>query len=288
VERILRKVVRKMARELDATGDDGAEVDAFASLQAQEVDRRIRFPDPFRHARRSAHLDGYSLHAGVRIHANDREGRERLCRYALRPPLALDRLSRGEDGRLLYRMKRPRDGALFLMLTPDELLARLATLVPPPRTHALRYHGLFAPNSKHRARVVPAGRGTALACSCGPPPARVANTDDPPSEAKPRPDGRTADPALAPGAPRAEARCRVPWAELLRKVFAIDVLECPRCSGRLQLVAFISDGGVAKRILDHLGMRSQAPPIKRASSAEELPLADPLPDYDTADPTWDD
>jgi len=58
--------------------------------------------------------------------------------------------------RLVYRMKRPRGGSLFLLLRPDELLARLATLVPPPRVHGLRYHGVFAPNSKVRRRVVPA------------------------------------------------------------------------------------------------------------------------------------
>ncbi len=68
-------------------------------------------------------------------------------RYAVRPPFALERLSRGDDGRLVYRMKRPRGGSLFLVLTPEELLARLATLVPPPRVHGLRYHGVFAPHS---------------------------------------------------------------------------------------------------------------------------------------------
>ncbi len=40
-------------------------------------------------------LDGFSLHAGARIHANDRDGRARLCRFILRPPLALHR---GADG----------------------------------------------------------------------------------------------------------------------------------------------------------------------------------------------
>jgi hypothetical protein len=59
--------------------DAGAEDDAFAALQAAEVDRRLRFPDPFKHARCAASLDGFSLHAGVRIHANDREGLERRC-----------------------------------------------------------------------------------------------------------------------------------------------------------------------------------------------------------------
>jgi hypothetical protein len=80
----------------------------------------------------------------------------------------------------------------------------------------------------------------------------------------------------------------VPWADLLRKVFAIDVLECPRCAGRLQLVAFIADGGVAKRILDHLGIQSQAPPLARPASLKELPMAEPAPDYAAADPSWDD
>jgi hypothetical protein len=93
----------------------------------------------------------------VRIHENDREGLERLCRYAMRPPLALHRLTAGPDGNLVYRMKRPRGGSLSLVLTPDQLLARLATLVPPPRTHALRYHGLFAPHCKDRGKVVSAG-----------------------------------------------------------------------------------------------------------------------------------
>ena len=91
----------------------------------------------------------------------------------------------------------------------------------------------------------------------------------------------------AGGAERAP-RYRVPWAELLQKVFAIDVLECPRCAGRLQLVAYIADGGVAKRILDHLGMRSQAPPLGRTPSPDELTMVDAPPDYDVADPTWAD
>jgi hypothetical protein len=99
-----------------------SEDDALAVLQAAEVDRRLRFPDPFRNQRCTASLDGFSLHAGVRIHEHDREGLERLCRYAVRPPFALQRLSQGEAGHLVYRMKRPRGGSLFLLLEPDELL----------------------------------------------------------------------------------------------------------------------------------------------------------------------
>lgn len=297
VERILERVIRRVEGtlgrlDLDLAPDD----DAFTALQAQEAGRRMRFPDPFRHTRRSALLDGFSLHAGTHVHANDREGLERLCRYAMRPPLALDRLSAGEEGRLVYRMKRPRSGALYLLLTPDELLARLATLVPPPRTHALRYHGLFAPNAKGRERVVPGGEGRQKR-RC---PARPAPGPQPRGEPTAEAASASASgerplqltPPAAPEPPRGDdvagaARYRVPWAELLRKVFAIDVLECPRCAGRLELIAFIADGGVARRILAHLGLATHPPPLTKARTAEGRP-EDPGPDYDVADPVYDD
>jgi hypothetical protein len=78
VERDLRaNVERDLGRlDIDLAPDD----DALTALQAQEAGRRMRFLDPFRHARRSALLDGFSLHAGTHVHANDREGLERLCR----------------------------------------------------------------------------------------------------------------------------------------------------------------------------------------------------------------
>jgi len=41
---------------------------------------------------------------------------------------------------------------------------------------------------------------------------------------------------------------RVPWADLLKKVFAIDVLACPECGGRPRLIAFVAESAVAKRI----------------------------------------
>jgi len=277
-------VIRRTAKVLPAF-DDGVEPeeDALAALQAAEVDRRLRFPDPFRSARTSASLDGFSLHAGVRIHEHDRDGLERLCRYAVRPPFALDRLSRGEGGRLVYRMKRPRGGSLFLLLTPDELLAKLATLVPPPRVHGIRYHGVFAPNSKVRARVVP------------PPPAPDSGAEPDPSDPVPpvaAPEaGTPATPPAGRSAPTASrdrpARVyRVPWADLLRKVFAVDVLACPDCGGRLRVLAFITEAAVASRILDCLGLESIPPPLARAQAPPEE--FEPPPEHDGVDPVLTD
>lgn len=72
---------------------------------------------------------------------------------------------------------------------------------------------------------------------------------------------------------------------LLRKVFAVDVLGCS-CGGRLQLIAFIAEATVAKRILEHLGLDSRGPPLARAQAPPD-PL-DPAPSHDGTDPVFPD
>jgi hypothetical protein len=98
-----------------------------------------------------------ALHAGVHLHANDRQGLEHLCGYGARPPFSQQRLTALPDGRLAWQLKRPLgDGRTALLLQPTELLRRLATLVPPPRAHLVRYHGVFAPAARWRREVIPA------------------------------------------------------------------------------------------------------------------------------------
>jgi len=85
---------------------------------------------PQKRRRRCAFLDGFSLHADTRVHQNDRESLERSCRYGARGPLALERLSRREDGKLEYRLKKaPHGGATTLVMTAMQLLKRLGALV---------------------------------------------------------------------------------------------------------------------------------------------------------------
>jgi len=99
---------------------------------------------------------GVSIHANVAVPPNDRARLERLCRYVARPPLASERLERGPDGRLLYRLRhRWRDGTTHMLFEPVELLERLAALVPPPRFNMVRYHGVLGPAAKRRAVIVP-------------------------------------------------------------------------------------------------------------------------------------
>ncbi len=89
-------------------------------------------------------------------------------------------------------------------------------------------------------------------------------------------------PALEPSArspPHATLKAprtyRVAWAELLKKVFALDVLACPECAGRMQLIVFIAQATVARRLLDHLGLDSTGPPLVRPQTQPEQPDFEP-------------
>jgi hypothetical protein len=57
---------------------------------------------------------------------------------------------------------------------------------------------------------------------------------------------------------------RLAWAELLRRVFAVDVLDCPRCGGRMRLPTAIHPPDVTQAILDCLELPSRAPPAAPA------------------------
>ncbi|MFL5441543.1 MAG: transposase, partial [Myxococcales bacterium] len=135
----------------------------------------------------------------MHLHANDPEGLAHLCGYGARPPLVQRRLSQLADGRLAYLLKRPlADGTEVLVVEPCELLRRLAALVPPPRAHLVRYHAVFAPASAWRSRVV------------------LKEESSRPCEPV-RPDEQT------PPLPSRRPDSRVPWAELLLRVFREDV-----------------------------------------------------------------
>ena len=135
---------------------------------------------------------------------------------------------------MVLKLKTPwHDGTTHLVMSPLEFMQRLAALVPRPRLHLIRFHGVLAPNAKMRAQVVPQGPVE-------------------PSDA--------AQPAAC------EAKCahhwpvRMSWARLLKRVFELDLEHCPNCGGELKIIAAILEASVIERILTHLGLQARAPP----------------------------
>ena len=103
---------------------------------------------------------GFSLHAGVAARAHERKKLERLCRYIARPAVSEKRLSLLHNGKVRYELKTPyRDGTTHVIFEPLDFIVRLVALVPKPRVNLTQFHGVFAPNSAHRARVTPGKRG---------------------------------------------------------------------------------------------------------------------------------
>lgn len=203
----------------------------------------------------TARLAGFSLHAARAIEPRDRSGLERLCRYGLRAPFATERFSpvRLENGerRVRYQLPKPLGphGRTELLFEPVALLRRLAAILPAPRTHLVRYHGVLANRSKFRSRLPrPPVADSAHACSV---------PDIRESAATPEP-GQTPD---GSGPPPRPPRRRLPWAELLLRVLDVDALTCPSCSTPMIVLAFITDPNVLRRILAHLNLPTGPPTV---------------------------
>jgi ribosomal protein S27E len=202
----------------------GQKVFALQTVPAREVEPR---PGVAQYA-------GFSLHAGIGVEAAQRTKLERLASYVSRPPVSIERLTLTAQGQVRYRLKtRYRDGTTHIVLEPLDFIARLAALVPPPRKHLTRFHGVFAPHAALRAAVTPAGRGSGA--------------------------GRRASAGEWP-TPRHVA---MTWARRLQRVFGIDIERCARCGGRLKVIASIEEPEVIARILAH----------RRERGAEDPPVA---------------
>lgn len=157
---------------------------------------------------------------------------EHLCRYVARPAVCDERLTLLGDGRVAYALKTPwNDGTTTVILTRGELMTRLAMLVPRPRSNLVRYHGVFAPASKLRKAVVAEAASVTVS-------------------GRPRTGG---------------TRSRnYTWAELMRRVWEVDVLECPKCGGPMKIVAAVTSPDGIRGILRSLGKPTRAPEHARA------------------------
>ena len=176
---------------------------------------------------------GFSLHAATRIEATDRRRLERLCRYVIRPPVASGRLRFVDEETLVFSLKTHwADGTCQLVLSPQELLEKLAALVPPPRLNLVRYHGVLAPASPDRAQIVPG-------------PSALTQTEGCAHDAR---GGRRAH--------------RVSWSKLLARVFRFDVTVCPSCSGHMKVIAALTQPAAIQAFLAAVGLPARAPPIE--------------------------
>jgi len=162
---------------------------------------------------------GFSVDQSVLLPADDRAGIERLVQYMVRCPFSLSRLVKvTRTGQVIYKAEKdacrafpdPRADGLksgpkrnFQILSPLEFLAEFTQHIPPKGAHLIRYYGWYS----NKARGL---RQKATASSDG-----------------------IDTPVPAP------SRASQTWAMLIKRVYEIDPLTCPRCGGQMKVIAFI-------------------------------------------------
>ncbi len=171
-------------------------------------------------------------------------------------------------GAIEFPILKP-DGTTELSLTPLELIDRIAALVPPPRVHRHRYHGVLAPNSPLRAKV------TALAQKTTEETTRTTDAHETDG-----PDALSRSPA------------RYLWATLIARLFEIFPLTCPHCGAEMKIIAFVTETPSVRAILEHIGEPTSPPAISPARGPpawedtpvevdqDDDPLAQPEPEVE--------
>ena len=145
------------------------------------------------------------------------------------------------------------DGSVIVMCNnpfkrddyPLDFISKLAALVPSPRVHLTRYHGVFAPNSNHRAAIIIKYQEPVVIAG---------------------------EPSLEVDATKDKKRASMTWAQCLKRAFKIDINICEACKGPAKVIACITDPVTINKILNHVQQKqggqigrlpaSRAPPVR--------------------------
>jgi hypothetical protein len=191
---------------------------------------------------------GFSVHNRVWAHPGEGRDFEALVRYMGRSPVSLKRLRFAPGAQeVVYTRKGRHDAAEPTndeRIDAEEFVARVLVQIPDPRRHLVRYYGAYSNRARGQRRKEEAQLQ-------GNDSAEVEEPVPPPPE-------------------RAALRRR--WAKLIRRVYEIDPLVCPRCGSEMRIVSFLTDPAVVKRIVDHLRKRDRParpppPPVPQPAAS---------------------
>jgi hypothetical protein len=191
---------------------------------------------------------GFSVHNQVRVAAGDAEGRKNLAGYMLRAPFSLEKTTYdAAKGMVVYRSKLHATLKRNFQVMPGaEWLELLCKHVPDRHEHMVRYYGRYSSRTRGSEQELPA-----------------------------------MDESDADTHHQARQAARAAWAKLIRRVYEVDPLLCPKCGTQMRVIALIEEPAVIERILSWLGLW-QPLPASGPSPPEgrpNLPFAyHPVPD----------
>ena len=180
---------------------------------------------------------GFTAHVGPEIAGDDRASLLRVARYSARAPVAEGRL-RYDAARAEVELVSDAQGGPYAgvhRMTALAFIARWVQHVPERYETRVRYYGAYATRRRlwwRRRGVEVAGAAGASGAECAP----------------------SSEPSTAGDWPALRARRRR-WAELLRRVFQVEIEVCPDCGGAMRILSFITAAAPVRRILTHVERR---------------------------------
>jgi hypothetical protein len=170
---------------------------------------------------------GFNVFCGPRIQPGEQESMENLARYIIRASFSQERMTYiPEESKVIYQSKDGKEEKVFDAL---EWLAAMCSHVPNKGEQMVRYYGYYSNVSRGK---------------------RKKHDQDGLIPSILEPDGSSKE-------------HKKNWARLIQKIYEVDPLTCPKCQGRMRILAFIEDDEVIKKILKHLGLwevKARPPP----------------------------
>jgi len=188
---------------------------------------------------RSWRHSGFNVDSHVYIEPNDTKALGGLVQYIVRAPLSQEKILAAEDKVIYHSKINPNIRNNFRIYDPLDWIAAIISHIPDKRQQMIRYYGYYSNVKRGKLK-----KKIQIAAEC--------------LSAK--------EPILS----SKEYRRR--WAELIKKVYEVDPLICPKCGGKMSIIAFVKEQPIIHKILSHKGLlqvHSHSPP-QEAPSAKEL------------------
>jgi len=183
---------------------------------------------------------GFNVYCSYPVYADDKDGIIKLAEYIIRAPISQERMyyipaDESDDGvaRVIYKAKGSNSKENF---TAVDFLAKLITHIPNKGEQLVRYYGYYSNKSRGLRKK--------------------ADNDQQVSDIVEKDISKK--------------QFRKSWARLIQKIYNVDPLCCPKCSGKMRIIAFIEDKVLIRKILKHLDLWmpcNNSPPKKSVTYA---------------------
>jgi hypothetical protein len=172
---------------------------------------------------------GFSVDNSIKLFIYDEKIRENITQYIIRHPLSLQNIVYvKEKGTVIYHNKYNKYwGENTKVFKAADFIAELTQHIPPKGMHLIRYYGIYSSRTRGKQNQI-----------------------NDKKEFVPLPEK----------ADKSEKKSKQSWARLLKKVYEVDPLLCPKCGGEMKIIAIITEKSAITNILEYLA-KNKAPPF---------------------------